>query len=177
MSNKRKSRRLLKFFTGLVVIGMVMFLIPVGNVFGDADGDGDGVWDCPIDLDSGTGNPHTLDGGNDADYFVKYDHTFVGPLTFPGDYLDSGPECPDLCDNFVITEVVIKTGRGSAGPDVFVYHPVTGFVGAYRDGTLLTDGYSTWYTVSFNPNTTSATSVTVTDNLVASGHEISHAEF
>ncbi len=178
MSNKRKSKRLLKFFVSIVVLGMIMFLLPVSNIFAV---DGDSKWDCPS-----TNLSKSPDGGNGAEYFVKYDAKPAGTLTFPGDFVDHNCD-PALCANLEITEVVIKTGNHPGlptGPITLVYYPdgtIRYFVGTSGSGFTeipssdWPPGVSGWYTVTFN-STTAPSSATVVQNRIAL-HDISHVEF
>jgi len=169
MSNKRKSRRLLKFFVSIVVLGMIMFLLPVSNIFAV---DGDSKWDCPkSDLTKG----FTQDGGNGAVYFVKYDDFFDG--TFPDDY--DRTDCLLPCDPLEITEVLIK-----AGDNLIVYYPDdtvrvwTGSEGQEWDEQIPPGDITGCYDVDFNFTGSIATSVDVEQIGTDAGcPDISHVEF
>ena len=184
MSKRNNFSKFLRIVALMVVVGLVMFIIPVSNVFAAGTD-----WKCPTkDLDSGW----TQDSGNGAEFFVKYDAKPTGTLTFPGDFVDNNCDTA-LCTNLEITEVTIKTGahpdnpaypNDPTGPITLVYYPdgtIKYFVGHGKDN--LTEippshwppGVSGWYTVTFN-SPTAPSSVDVVQNSTAL-HDISHVEF
>ena len=105
MSRIRSKRLLLKFCAGLIIVGMIMLLLPMGNIFA-------GGWG-PVDSDLTKGD--TQDGGNGATYFMKWDSGVDGTLNFP----PTGFTSPCAGQALEITEVLIK-----AGGYLIVYYPI-----------------------------------------------------
>jgi len=106
MSNKRKSKRLLKFFVSIVVLGMIMFLIPASLIYADNFGD--------PSHHSGS-YPRDVEIGGITYKLVKYETGWGENGTWGTSFSLSG------CEPKV---VVIKAGNMDPDPMLNIANPV-----------------------------------------------------